>query len=274
MLSVIGRSLSEGEKNDSSFWEQRLPQLAKSEIGSVHVYDEIIIDEFQDLTAEPYLDFISQSLKGGLQSGSWKFFGDFEKQMLYESSLSLKTLMGGRLAGVAMYEMRINCRNTPRIASMARYLGGMSPNYKRVLRSDDGIEPQLIYYSSENDQLVKLEALIEKYRKDGFELRDIIILSGKSEPESCAHRLAQKEKWSNVLKQFSFDQNGFLAYTSIHAFKGLERSVVILTDLSDFSSDTTLSRCYVGMSRALNRLSVLVGAEEQGAIITRMVGIK
>ena len=42
-----------------------------------------------------------------------------------------------------VYSLRNNCRNTPRVATLVRLLSHLEPDYSRVLRPDDGIEPDL-----------------------------------------------------------------------------------------------------------------------------------
>ena len=48
--------------------------------GERNIFDELIIDETQDVMRPSYLVFLALSLRGGLASGRWRLFGDFEKQ--------------------------------------------------------------------------------------------------------------------------------------------------------------------------------------------------
>jgi superfamily I DNA/RNA helicase len=52
-------------------------------------------------------------------------------------------------------------------------------------------------------------------------------------------------------------EEGTLLATSVHAFKGLERPVVILAELGDKHEDDLARYLYVGASRARNHLIVL-----------------
>ena len=52
-------------------------------------------------------------------------------------------------AGAFRYELRVNCRNTPRVAGLAGACGNVLPGYKRVRRPDDEIEPEIRWYADE-----------------------------------------------------------------------------------------------------------------------------
>ena len=49
-----------------------------------------------------------------------------------------------------------------------------------------------------------------------------------------------------------------ITYSTVHSFKGLENSYIILTDISSINDDEFKSLLYVGMSRAKVGLIVLL----------------
>ena len=49
-------------------------------------YDEIVLDEAQDVLRRSYLDALDLSLRGGLEGGHWRFFGDFTWQRIYDAA--------------------------------------------------------------------------------------------------------------------------------------------------------------------------------------------
>src|SRR5262249_53967516 len=79
MLEAAGERPSSAG-NDSYFWETTLPRLALNRlvegIGDGYLFDELVVDEAQDVLRDDYLDFLDLSLKGGLTSGRWRLFGD------------------------------------------------------------------------------------------------------------------------------------------------------------------------------------------------------
>ena len=49
------------------------------------LYDEIVLDEAQDVLRRSYLDVLDLRLGGGLAGGHWRFFGDFTWQRIYDA---------------------------------------------------------------------------------------------------------------------------------------------------------------------------------------------
>ena len=54
------------------------------------------------------------------------------------------------------------------------------------------------------------------------------------------------------------NNNSQISYTTVSAYKGLEASIVILTDIEEIEGDWWSSVLYVGMSRAKVELIVLL----------------
>jgi len=166
MLSVSGHKM--GEENETAvFWKDELPLSASEALlddrSEKHFFDEIVLDEAQDIiTHDNYFEFLDLSLKGGLSSGRWRFFGDFEQQAIYGMThVNIRELLNRRVGHVPICSLRVNCRNTPRIAGFTRLLGGLDPDYSRILRPDDGIEPELRYYENPTRQQTLLVESLE-----------------------------------------------------------------------------------------------------------------
>ena len=151
MAGIAGTKVPEGA--DDSFWKNELPDTAMAMLLDRHRdtgrFDLVIADEVQDLLHPPYLDVLELVLKGGLAGGSWRMFGDFERQMLYgQDRDQAEELIRKRFGTFARGSLRVNCRNTPRVATLSHLLGRLTPNYSRVLRPDDQIEPTICYYAT------------------------------------------------------------------------------------------------------------------------------
>jgi ATP:corrinoid adenosyltransferase len=256
MLEVASLPVHEG----TNFWDTEVPLAAIDKLleqDAAGVFDELIVDEAQDILTNNYLDFLDLNLKGGLSSGTWRFFGDFEKQAIYRSSLpSIKDVLNMRAPDVPIYALRTNCRNTPRVAELARLLGGLNPNYTKVLRPDDGVEPEYIYYRNAAEQQQLLTSLLDALHKENYSGSDIVILSTKAEA-SCASSLSAGA-WRERLEPAGNSGSGRIAYSSIHAFKGLEAPVVIVTDVEKISDAMAASLFYVAVTRSLLRLVIFI----------------
>ena len=62
----------------------------------------------------------------------------------------------------------------------------------------------------------------------------------------------------NNVWNISTGEYGFVTYSSVSAFKGLENDFIILTDIEDLEQEWWRSVVYVGMSRARVSLHVLL----------------
>jgi superfamily I DNA/RNA helicase len=258
MMTVAGLEAAPRAADDS-FWADELPQLAIAQLlgaSDPDLYDDLIVDEAQDVIRSQYLDVLDLSIKGGLSAGRWRFFGDFERQAIFgQDDRARDSLLRHRARDVAQYSLRVNCRNTPRIAEYAQVLGGLSPRYSRVLRPDDGVEPELVYYDDAADQGTKLSHSLSLLYDDGFRGPDITVLSVRAR-ESCANQLLV-QPWRDRLRPVENGGPAAIGHCSIHAFKGLESRAIVVTDVEQIDTAAAQALFYVATTRALHRLIIL-----------------
>jgi hypothetical protein len=247
---------------DNEFWEDKLPLMAMEGLvenadKAYQQFDELIVDEAQDVITDRYLDFLDLILCGGLASGRWRFFGDFEKQAIYRSNvLNLGKFLAGRGNNAPEYKLRDNCRNTPRVAAYAGHLGALSPYYRKVLRPDDGVEPTIKYYGNLDEQKKQVKAFIEEVLQDEYQYRDIVFLSHRN--DSCAASLSLEDGWKDHLVPIDRRSGNRAGYCTIQAFKGLEAPVVIINDIEHVDTQHRTDMFYTGITRSLNRLAIFV----------------
>jgi Nuclease-related domain/UvrD-like helicase C-terminal domain/IstB-like ATP binding protein len=274
LLSVAG--IKSPADPDDSFWKTDLPDAAISKLLDGHAdnshFDVIVADEIQDLLIPPYLDVMDLVLQGGLAVGRWLMFGDFERQMLYGQDRSqVEDLMRARFGAFAKCSLRVNCRNTPRVATLSHLLGKLTPNYSRVLRPDDRIEPVISYYATPSQQRKELVSLLERLHKDSFSGDDIVILSPKAGPRCAAVGITDKG-WYEQLAPFEQATPGQMRYTTIQSFKGLDSPAIVVTDIEHLAGDHFSSLFYVATTRALERLYIIVHETAKADIIKALVG--
>ena len=272
MLSVSG--LTPPIHATKEFWERELPDKAIEALlvndSDKNKYDILIIDEAQDLMKNDYLDFLDLWLIGGLRAGKWIMFGDFEKQAIYSSSSTeLDSILKSRLSNYATYSLRVNCRNRPRVAELVHLLGGLNPKYSKVRRPDDQVEPSIIPYKNENQQQTKLVSIIDMLVKDGYTNSEIVILSPRSDEYSTASKIKHTSITFNPIKSNHKDSIGFC---TIHAFKGLEAPVIIVTDIEEIGSENAKSLLYIAITRSLERLFILVSDNARKGLLTSLTG--
>jgi Nuclease-related domain/UvrD-like helicase C-terminal domain/AAA domain len=241
---------------DRLFWEELLITATDRLLEDNFARDFLVVDEMQDLASPEYLDVLDLLVKGGLAGGRCLFFGDFERQALYNLEDGRDTLRG-RIAGLASHALMTNCRNRPRIGSAVELLAAMSPGYKRYRREDDGAQPRYYWYETAAEREDRTIQAVRDLRAEGYELDEIVLLSPRREGSVAA---TATDGW---LTQILVDTSGTkprrgrLRHTTIHAFKGLEAPAVVLTDISDATAPGFDALLYVGLTRATDRLSLV-----------------
>lgn len=260
----------------SNFWDEELPllavmQLLEKEL-STHRFDELVLDEAQDLLRSNYLDFLDCSLVGGLAAGRWRLFGDFAKQQIYRTqSISLEQFLRERCGGAPLFRLTANCRNTPSIAAYAQHLGGLHPGYSRILRPDDVVRPVVRYYDSAQQQQAMLVEELTVLHEQGFRGKDIAVLSTRQDVASCAASV-KASPWADRLKPMEQAGRGYTGFCSIHAFKGLEAQALILTDLDQVQTEAAQDLLYVGITRAQSRLVIVAHSSVRRQIVQILTG--
>jgi DNA replication protein DnaC len=258
MLQVAG--LREAPGDSASFWQEELPGLALERLLAAEgpqPFDVLVVDEAQDLLDDRYLDVLDMSLKGGLASGEWRLFGDFERQAIYSDGAAvLGGFLSGRGHGAPVYRLRTNCRNKPRVATLVRVLSHLDPDYLRVLRPDDGVEPSFRFYVDDGSGPDALIAVLAELFEERYRGSDIVVLSPRASG-SCAERVAAAP-WRDRLRPMPRVGTGHIAYGTIHAFKGMEAPVVIVTDLDDVAGPAAEALLYISVTRPTERLVLLI----------------
>ena len=235
-------------------------------------FDVLVVDEIQDLLSPSCLDVFDLVLKGGLAAGNWMLFGDFERQMLYgQDRDAAEELLRTRLGAFAKCSLRVNCRNTPRVATLSHLLGKLAPNYSRVLRPDDRIEPVITYYAAPSQQRKQLVSILEQLYRDSFAGEDIVILSPKAGSRCAAASIAEKS-WADRIAPYEQATPGQIRFTTIQSFKGLDSPAIVVTDIERLAGELFSSLFYVATTRALERLCIAVHETAKSDIIHALLG--
>jgi hypothetical protein len=268
-----GLSGENGDHDHSpEYWQHTLPDMALEGLvngrgNEMEPFDQLVIDEAQDIMHKPYLDLLDLVIKGGLSAGRWLMFGDFTGQMIFGDTQALGDFKRGREGSYTEYCLSENCRNTPRVAGYTA-LAGKPGLYTRILRADDGVDPEWHYYETDDEQLAILEVQIQGLLRSGFAPSEITVLSPSV--EGAASRLSARKGLSFALGKRYSAKADEVSFCTIHAFKGLEAEVVVLTDIRSLSRDELVDLFYVGVTRALHKLVILVKATVRDEIYKMM----
>ena len=261
MIDFSGIRPSSGQIHDPSFWNRTLPEQCIVKLTAPGMpsgfLDLLVMDEAQDLFLDTYLDIFDLLLKGGLKKGHWKLFGDFDRQDIYaQGAVGMRDFYEVHIdERCAIQKLSENCRNTQEISASLTLLARLKPGYSRVLREDTRHDPELLFYSNPQEQINSLLKLMNGYLSEGFKAHEIVLLSPQRS-DCLACRLADSPLWKGRVEAYSLVPKT-TAFSTIHAFKGLEAPVIIITDICSLSSCNDFDLLYIGMSRALHRLAVL-----------------
>lgn len=233
------------------YYQSDLPEAAAiALLDSSELYDKIVVDEAQDLMQNSYLDVMSACLEKGLSRGRWTMFGDFTMQAIYADGMSGASMIEKleEQTSFIRFKLTINCRNTkPICKEIETVTGFQAPN--NLWTKVDGPPVQYITWSTMENQCKKLKALLKKLADAHISPEQITILSPKRRDDSVVSILD-----GYTVNDFKVPTGINTTFCTIQAYKGLENTVIILTDIEGFSSDKLM---YVGLSRACSGLFIL-----------------
>ena len=230
------------DEPDQAFFDRHAEALDKAAALVKDRYDAIIVDEgqdFEEIWWVPLLELLDDGNDGIL----YIFYDD--NQRIYRRRGEFP------IAGPP-YSLTQNCRNTQQIHEVVSlFYRGDQP---ATCKGPAGQPPVLIEPldgESERDAAARhVSWLIEEQK---VRPQDIVILTPHRKDRSVWRNGSERE-W-----QLTWDPGaraGVLCST-IHAFKGLERPVVIVTELADVSPAEKSELLYVAFSRARQYLAVL-----------------
>ncbi len=257
MMDVIEQSglsvpVPEDTRLHPEFFDTRVPEMASSVLErGTGAFDKIIIDEAQDLIRPELLLVMNSCLKKGLERGRWILFGDLMRQAIYANDRT-----GGELVQLieeftpfVRFKLTLNCRNTKPICEQMQTVTGLEEK-QRLLSKIEGPPVEYITYSTDAEQEEKLVTLLGTLDRNRVTPGEVTILSPSRWENSVGSGITDYE-----IEEFRVEGNQRISYCTIHSFKGLENTVIILTDIKTFQ-DTKLM--YVAYSRARTGLYVLL----------------
>lgn len=233
------------------YYHNDLPEAAAvALLDSIDLYDKIVVDEAQDLMRDSYLEVMNSCLKKGLSRGRWTMFGDFSMQAIYTDGLSGPEMIEKleEQTSFIRFKLTINCRNTkPICREIETVTGFKAPN--NLWSKVDGPPVQYITWSTMENQCKKLRELLKQLADAHISPEQITILSPKRRSDSVVSMI---DDYS--IKDFKIPAGFYTTFCTIQSYKGLENTIIILTDIEAFSLDKLM---YVGLSRARSGLFIL-----------------
>jgi hypothetical protein len=169
-----------------------------------------------------------------------------------------QTLHDRLLARATAVNLGVNCRNTRPVAA---YVNGLSGYGSVTVRAADGPDVQIEYYDTRADYLKKLRStvngIVGELDHGRLPPGDVVILTvdrtwipAEVFAPGFFVRPATEARGPQV--------PGAIRISTVHAFKGLEASCVVLTGFSRIDTPEDRRLLYVGGSRARGLLYILL----------------
>ena len=261
------KKLGEGKppKEATQLFNETFPfyaELALAE-GREHPFDVLVVDEAQDLIIPKYLDVMDGLVRGGLSSGRWAFFGDLYHQKIFSGLTpdQMNEEIEKRSPYHVKFSLMMNCRNTRNIGKDTCKLAGFEqPPYLNSMVTGPPVDYR--YYSAPSEHAQILKHIIgdlstEGIRRDGItilsrhRLKNSILGAPETKPGFKLCDLAAKDR-------DPMQDKDKINFCTISSFKGLESPAVIITDIRDLDADQAKDLLYVAMSRAQQRLFMIL----------------
>jgi len=240
-----GLELPEHEEvtEGSDLFEDRLPNLLEEAARKLGPrYEVIVVDEAQDFREHWWPALLA--MHGDPDHGRLYLFAD-DNQNLYGGTLPVENIE-------RCPPLPHNLRNTKEIHEFVSvfHRSESAP----LSKGPDGRPVEVLGYRDEEQLARQLGVVLTNLTtEEHVPLDDIVVLTPSGKRKS---RLRARERVDGF-RLAEWPEEGAVWATSIHAFKGLERSVVILAELGDKHLEDLDRYLYIGGSRARNHLIVL-----------------
>lgn len=247
------------DKYGDDFFTQHYPFVYQEAVVQLNFdqFDCLIIDEGQDLLTFPYLDALDITLKGGMATGSWHLFLD-PLQTIY-SSFDPAAMARLKEYGYAEFQLTVNCRNTRVVANSTSIISGIDLPLEDITEGGESVTKYIV---RDGNQHNILEKLIENLLKRGISRKDIVILS-KHPLNNSTLADVQKLGGYRICDLAEDSKSDGIDFCTMHAFKGLERKIVIAWDLDDLDNEMNRLLHYCGLSRARSCLFVFINETQK-----------
>jgi hypothetical protein len=221
-------------------------------------WDVLVVDEAQDLLTPENIDAFDLLLTDGINRGRWHIFFD-RLQNIYGTEIQEHVEKRLAEAQPAFDDLFENCRNTRQVAIQASILSGIDV---AVEGAPDGPICDNVYFRDTNQLEHLLDAMVARLLRQDIKPGDIAILSARKRENSL---LAQKTSIAGLpLVDAANANSGDLVFSTMHAFKGLERLVVLAVDIDGLGELHNQMLHYAGFTRARGLLHVFLHESLKG----------
>lgn len=255
IANSAGAKIKLGRDELAEFYQKELPLIAFDALDQYPIiYDKIVIDEGQDILGTDSFEVLDAVLKGGLERGKWSIFGDFTRQAIYQDSEHINDVLDALDSRTSFirFKLKINCRNTKFIGDEIKCITGFdSGSY--IWSEIEGAPVEHRVFNTQEEQKQQIKELIGKLIAEGISGENITILSPYKRENSVVSDITGIK-----IRDYRPNGDGSISFSTIQAYKGLENTVIIMTDVESFDHEQLM---YVGLSRARSGLFIFESNE-------------
>lgn len=236
------------DESAEQYYEQRAPELLTQAADVLQRrVDAVLVDEAQDFLPD-WITALELLLDD--RDGILFLFAD-ENQAIYHRGFA-------RPANFLRYRLTSNLRNSASIHRLlVEHFGEQS-----VAKGPAGVEVTVRTWSGERELRHELSSLLTQLSRHGVPGDAITVLTGRSTAHSRfgrddavgSFRLCSNPKRANEIR-----------LASVHRYKGLESTVVILCEMEEVHDTARASLWYTGLSRARSAL-ILLAHDPDGSL--------
>jgi hypothetical protein len=257
-LAERGRKLDyEQMKLDPQFWRRVADMVIDERVPTSWQFDTLIVDEGQDFEQE-WFDILRLFLRA-----------DHDVVWLEDRDQNLHDRPPIRLDGFVGYRARTNYRSPE---SIARFIRRAMPFDFEPANDLPGRGVGVTPYDHPDEQVKLVGKIVDDLLKQGFDYRDIIVLT-TCHVTTPGHRRSaldgQGRAGRHPLRRFTNEYDlfgnqvlteGKLRFESVYRFKGQQAPAVVLMDVDPAAESLEHDRrvLFSGMTRATVRLELVV----------------
>lgn len=235
------RPASGGPPTDA-FWTEEVPDLMEQATlaPGFRGFDAVVVDEAQDFSLGWWYA-LTQSLLSEPKGPLYAFMDP--NQSLWGQ------VQRPPIDFDARFTLKINCRNTRRIAAASASVLDLEPHV--FARAPAGVPPRVLRASSPRQQKgLVVQELKSLLQREGITPRQMVVIGPASKERGSLADLRDVEGVPLVTTAAEWRNGGGILVTTARSFKGLEADVVLLYDLGDFSRLFRKEDLYVACTRA------------------------
>jgi hypothetical protein len=249
-----------GREPTDSFWNDEVPDLIEQAIlnlGDAAQFDAIVVDEAQDFCLGWWYALTNSVLSQ--PDGPLYAFMDPHQSLRGE-------VQWPDVVFDARFKLRINCRNTQRIATASASVLSLTPHVFK--RAPLGGALRVLRAGSDRQQKgLVLQELRLLMQREGVTPNQIAVIGPAAKDKGSLADVRDIDGVPLVTSALTWRTGGGVLVTTARSFKGLEAEVVVLYDLGGFGALFKREDLYVSCTRAKVLLVAVVHGDQCREVI-------